>query len=123
VAINKIRNRVLLDVARNKLAVICGYDNWKAWKASSDSRDEMLNSAFTRLSALSNDVSPEWLALGKQRTALQLLLLPSRIRNRGDIAAHVSAKKLIGESILALTEVQERNDMIVIYKAVYGEEP
>jgi hypothetical protein len=61
--------------------------------------------------------------LGCQRTALQLLLLPNKIRAHGDIAAHASVQSLIGESVLALVGDQERNDMTAIFHAVYGEAP
>jgi len=119
IAINKIRNRVLLDLGRDKLAEICGYTDWKHWKTNSD-RDRLYNFALTRLKS---NLPLEWMALGSRPTALGMLLLPSQVRSRGNIAAHSSARKLIGESVLALTVEQERNDMIVIYRAVYGVEP
>jgi hypothetical protein len=52
----------------------------------------MLNSALTRLATLDDNVSPEWLALGKQHMALQQLLLCNHICDHGDTAAHVSVK-------------------------------
>jgi len=123
VAINKIRNRVLLDMGRNQLAVICGHRDWKAWKASSASRDDIFNSAFMRLKTPGDDLPQRWLALSSRQTALRMLLLPNQVRDRGDIAAHSSAKRSIGESVLALTVDGERADMMAIFKAVYGEEP
>jgi len=71
----------------------------------------------------SDDVSCRWRALGRQHTALRKLVLPNQVRDRGDLAAHTSAKKNIAESVLALTEEQERKDMIAIFKVVFGEEP
>jgi hypothetical protein len=114
-----------LDIGRNKLAGICGYANWKVWKDCIKNRDEILNSAQIRLTtpSPSDKVSREWTALGTQRTALQMLLVRNKVRDRGDLAAHSSAQKLIGESVMALTLDQERKDMITIFKAVFGEEP
>jgi hypothetical protein len=114
-----------LDIGRNKLAVICGYANWKEWKACIQNRDEILNSAQIRLTTLSpsDKVSCEWTVLGTQRTALQMLLVRNKVRDRGDLAAHSSARKHIGESVMALAVDQERKDMITIFKAVFGEEP
>jgi hypothetical protein len=63
------------------------------------------------------------MALGSQLTALRRLLLPNQVRSRGDIAAHVSDPDLMGQSVLALTEEQERKDMIAIFQAIYGKEP
>jgi len=125
VAINKIRNRVLLDMGRNKLAVVCGHKSWKAWKTVSDSRDAMIDFALRRLNALSpiDEVSARWIVFSKQRTALQMLLLPNQVRDCGDLAAHASAKESIAESILALTVEQGRADMNAIFKVVFGEEP
>jgi len=123
IAINKIRNRVLLDIGRDRLAVICGHEDWKGWKANSAGRDEMIESVSTRLSNPNNDLPPDWAALYNRPTALRRLLLRNPVRSRGDVAAHVSAKQYIGESVLALVDEQERNDMIAIFKAVFGEEP
>jgi hypothetical protein len=52
-----------------------------------------------------------------------MLVLRNAVRSRGDVAAHASAQKLIGESVLALTGEQERRDMSAIFRAVYGAEP
>jgi len=41
----------------------------------------------------------------------------------GDLAAHASAQKLIGESVLGLTGENGREDMCAIFAAVYGVEP
>lgn len=112
-----------MDIGRNKLAVICGHKDWKAWKASTKSRDEIYNTALTRLKTLSNDVPKRWADLGRKQTALQLLLLPNRLRDRGDIAAHASAPKNLGESIFALPEEQHREDLTNIFWAIFNEEP
>jgi hypothetical protein len=122
--INKVQNRVLLDIGRNKLAGICGYANWKDWKACIQNRDEILNSAQIQLTTLSpsNNVSCEWTALGMQCTALQMLLVPNKVRDRSNLAVHTSVQKHIGESVMALTVDQERKDMIMIFKAVFGKE-
>jgi hypothetical protein len=112
-------------MGRNKLAVICGHKDWKAWKASGDSRDAMVDFASTQLNTLDpiDDKYRWWNDLGKQHTALQTLLLRNRIRDRGDLAAHGSAKECIGESVLALTVERERMDMMAIFQAVFSEEP
>jgi len=122
VAVNKIRNRVLLDMGRNKLATICGHKNWEDWNASFNTRDEMFNSASTRLNnaAAVNDLPHQWTVLGNRPTALRMLLLPSPVLSCGDGVAHASAQKLIEESVLALMVEQERDDMISICEAVYG---
>jgi hypothetical protein len=122
IAINKVRNRVLLDLGRDQLAIFCDYADWKAWKSNSN-RDTIYNTALIRLQDAGDDLPPDWMALGGQPTALAKLVFPSQVRSRGNIAAHASAKKLIGESVLALSVEQERNDMIAIYRAVYGDEP
>ena len=116
---------MLLDLGRNKLAVVCGHKSWKAWKTVSDGRDAMIDFALTRLNALSpiDEISARWIVFSKQRTALQMLLLPNQIRDRGDLAAHASAKESIAESILALMVEQGRADMNAIFKVVFGEEP
>lgn len=112
-----------MDIGRDQLAVICGHKNWKDWKANSDRRDEILNSALTQLKTPRDDLPLQWMALGSQLTALRRLLLPNQVRSRGDIAAHVSDPDLMGQSVLALTEEQERKDMIAIFQAIYGKEP
>jgi hypothetical protein len=111
-------------MGRHQLAVICGHKNWMAWKINSDSKGEdMLGSALMLLKTPRN-LPPHWMALGSQPTALRRLLLPNQVRSRGDAAAHhVSEQGLIADSVLALTEEQERNDMIAIFRAIYGEEP
>ena len=109
-------------MGRDRLAVICGCKDWKDWKAKSASVDERLESASTQLRNRTNNLPPQWNALCSRPTALRRLLLPNPVRSRGDIAAHVSAKECIGESVLALAEEQERKDMIAIFKSVYGEE-
>lgn len=85
----------------------------------------MVDFALTRLNTLSHidDISDRWVVLGRQRTALQTLLLRNPLRDCGDLAAHGSAKESIGQSVLALTVEQERTDMIAIFNAVFGEEP
>jgi hypothetical protein len=123
VAINKIRNRVLLDLARDKLAGICGFNNWKDWKTNVGNREMMLRVATSWLGMPGANISEQWKALGQRSTALRILLLPNPIRSRGDVAAHGSAQKHIGESILALTVEQERKDMSIIFRAVFGTEP
>jgi hypothetical protein len=93
-------------MGRNKLAVICGYENWNLWKAGFNNRDEMLEAALTRLSTLSptDDESRRWIALGKEHSAVERL-----VRDRGDLPVHPSAQESVGES--ALAEDQERRDM------------
>lgn len=123
--INNIRSRVLLDLGRDKLAVICGYMDWANWTASTNSREAMVNSVSTQLNAASAgdvDMPRQWIALGSQPTALQMLLSPDRVRCPGDITSQAS-QKLIGKSVLAQTVEQDRNDMIAIFRAVYGAEP
>jgi len=122
IAINKIRNRVLLDIGRDRLAVVCGHKDWKDWKVNSASRDEMIESVSIRLSTPSNDLPHKWMALRSRPTALRRLLLPNPVRSRGNIAAHASAKQHIGESVLALVDEQEREDMIALFEVVFGEE-
>jgi hypothetical protein len=102
-----------------------GHKSWMAWKASSDSRDVMVDFALKRLNALSpiDEVSVLWIAFSKQCTALQTLLLPNQVQDHGDLAAHVSAKESITNSIFAMMAEQERADMIAIFKVVFGEEP
>jgi len=119
---NKIRNRVLLDIGRNKLAIICGHQNWRDWKTRID-WEAMIESASRRLRRGTDNVSAYWVALGSQSTALRMLILPNVIRSRGDEAAHASGQRLISESVLSLKGEQERKDMIAIYCAVYGEDP
>ena len=123
VAINKIQNRVLLDLAQDKLAGICGFNDWKNWKNNVGSREMMLRGARSWLGTPTVDISDEWKALGQQSTALRILLLPNPIRSWRDVAAHASAQKHIAESILALTVEQEQKDMSVIFCAVFGTEP
>ena len=108
-------------MGRDRLAVICGCKDWKDWKAKSASMDDMLESASTQLRNPTNNLPCQWNALCSRPTTLQRLLLPNP--SRGDMATHVSAKEYIGESVLALTNEQEREDMIAIFKSVYGEEP
>ena len=123
IAINKIRNRVLLDLARDRLAIICGYKDWYGWKAA-ESHDTMFNSASNRLQNAGDDISKQWKAVysRSESTALKMLIFRNSVRSRGDIAAHASAQKLIGESVLGLTGTQ-REDMCTIFAAVYGVEP
>jgi len=85
----------------------------------------MFEFALARLRTITpkDDTSRRWIALSRARTALQLLILRNPVRDRGDLAAHSSAKEGIGKSILALTGERERTDMIIIFKTVYGEEP
>jgi hypothetical protein len=52
-----------------------------------------------------------------------MLLLPNQVRDRGNLAAHASAKESIAESIFAAMAEQERADMIAIFKFVFSEEP
>jgi len=83
----------------------------------------MFQTALTRLKSPNNDLPSQWTDLGNKQTALRLLLLPNRIRDRGDEAAHAAGRKLIGESVLAIMDEQQREDMIAIFVAVYGREP
>jgi hypothetical protein len=55
-SMNKIRRRVLLDMGRNKLAVICGYQNWRDWKTHFD-RETMVDSASSQLRRPAADLS------------------------------------------------------------------
>ena len=122
IAINKIGNRVLLDLARDRLAVICGHKNWYGWKKHANNlKDTMLNSASNRLQNGDN-LSDQWKAIHSRPTALKMLFFRNTVRSRGDLAAHASAQKLIGESVLGLAGT-EREDMCTIFAAVYGAEP
>ena len=122
IAINKIRNRVLLDLARDRLAVICGHKNWYGWKKHANNlKDTMFNSASNRLQNGDN-LSDQWKAIHSRPTALKMLFFRNTVRSRGDLAAHASAQKLIGESVLGLAGT-EREDMCTIFAAVYGVEP
>jgi hypothetical protein len=122
ISINKIRNRVLLDLARKRLAVICGYKDWRDWKSYAD-KNTMFDSALIQLQNGGDNISDQWKALCSRSTALKMLIYPSPVRERGDLAAHASAQKLIGESVLGLAGVTEREDMSTIFAAVYGVEP
>jgi hypothetical protein len=108
-------------MGRNKLAIICGYENWRNWKASFDDRDTMFSLALKRLQTPGNNISHHWRALAGRPTALQLLVYPNKVRDRGDVAAHASGKKNITEGVLSLPEVQARGDMTTIFAAVYEE--
>ena len=122
IAINKIRNRVLLDLARDRLAVICGHKNWYGWKKHANNlKDTMFNSASNRLQNGDN-LSDQWKAIHSRPTALKMLFFRNTVRSRGDLAAHASAQNLIGESVLGLAGT-EREDMCTIFAAVYGVEP
>jgi len=52
-----------------------------------------------------------------------MLLLPSEMQKAGDATAHSSMKEYIGESVLALEERWERDNMIVIFWAVFNLDP
>jgi len=71
----------------------------------------------------SDNIPLQWLALGRQHMALQMLLLPNQVQDCGDLVAHSLAKRSIRESVLSLMVDQERVDMVAIFKAVYGEDP
>ncbi|KAH7920639.1 hypothetical protein BV22DRAFT_1132915 [Leucogyrophana mollusca] len=76
-AINKIRQRMLLDLGRDKLAVICGSPDWAHWKkSSSGNREEMMASA-SRTLRTSDQISGYWKALADDDKALRLLMLSS----------------------------------------------
>lgn len=122
IAINKVRNRVLLDSARHQLAVICGYKDWWDWKSHAD-RDAMFSSALNQLQNGGDHISDRWRALRSRPTALKMLIFRNAVRSRGDLAAHVSAQKHISEGVLALAGVNEREDMCAIFAAVFGVEP
>lgn len=83
----------------------------------------MLISASNQLQNGSDKISDHWKALRSRPTALRMLIFPSHVRSRGDLAAHASAQKLIGESVLSLSGENEREDMCAIFAAVYGVEP
>jgi hypothetical protein len=83
----------------------------------------LLNSALTGLKNTSDNLPPQWTALSSQPAALRMLVLHNPVRSRGDVAAHASAQRLIGKSVLALTVEQEQKDMTAILRAVYGAEP
>jgi hypothetical protein len=55
------------DMGPNKLEIICDYKDWKAWKASFNARDTMLDFALMWLNALHpiNDASGWWVVLAK----------------------------------------------------------
>ncbi|KAG1735908.1 uncharacterized protein EDB91DRAFT_1337530 [Suillus paluster] len=96
--------RVLLDIARNKLAMICGF---------------VSNMAKQALAALNSKDRQHWLPIVSRPTALHLLLHRNRVRDRGDWAAHTSAKDDMSQSILVLKAGPERDDMTFIFRAVF----
>ncbi|KAG1894499.1 uncharacterized protein F5891DRAFT_717029 [Suillus fuscotomentosus] len=130
VAINKIRRRVLLDMGRDQLAVICGHKNWREWKemkATSTEGDDfavrtvMMTEAETILRD-SNDLSEYWKAVGQDHSTLRLLIHRNHIRIYADIAAHSSTEKNIAESVLALAAPGDRTHMTTIFCAVFDKE-
>ncbi|KAG2093710.1 uncharacterized protein F5147DRAFT_779225 [Suillus discolor] len=75
VAIDRICHRVLLDMGRNQLAMICGHTDWKGWKdekATSTQGDDhavqtaMMTEAEVMLQN-STDASKYWTAVGQDR--------------------------------------------------------
>lgn len=131
VAIDKIRRRVLLDMGRDQLAVICGHENWREWKEKkaistpSDDfavRTAMMTEVETTLRD-SNDPSEYWKAVGQDRSTLRLLIHRNHIRTYADIAAHSSTEQHIAESVLALAAPSDRTHMTAIFCAVFNKEP
>ncbi|KAG0698969.1 hypothetical protein DFH29DRAFT_1002356 [Suillus ampliporus] len=94
IAIDKIRQRVLLNIGRDQLAIM---------------RNGMTTEAKMMLQG-SKDASGYWKAVGRDILALRLLIHRSRIKTRADIAAHSSTETGIAESVLALTSEGDRND-------------
>ena len=83
----------------------------------------MFSSALTQLQNGGDHISDQWRVLRSRPTALKMLIFHNAVRSRGDLAAHVSAQKDIGESVLSLPGVNEREDMCAIFAAVFGVEP
>lgn len=131
VAIDKIRRRVLLDMGRDQLAMICGHKNWKEWKdekaTSTPVDDQTVQTAMMTEAEVilqnSTDASKYWKAVGQDRSTLRFLIHRSHIRTEGDIVAHNSTAEAIAESVLALTASSDRAHMITIFRAVYNNEP
>ncbi|KAG1745349.1 uncharacterized protein EDB91DRAFT_1246209 [Suillus paluster] len=131
VAVDKIRWRVLLDMGRDQLAVICRHKDWKEWKESKATstagddfaiRTAMMTEAEMMLQD-STDSSEYWKAVGQDPSTLGLLIHPNNIRNQADIAEHSSTEKAIAESVLALATLGDRTHMIAIFCAIYDSEP
>jgi soluble cytochrome b562 len=131
VAIDKIRRRVLLDMGRDQLAMICGHRDWKEWKdekaASTPIDDHIIRTVMMTEAEVilqnSTDASEYWKAVGQDRSTLRFLIYRSHIRTDGDIVAHTSTEEAIAESVLALTALSDRAHMITIFRAVYNNEP
>jgi hypothetical protein len=130
VAINKIRRRVLLDMGRDQLAMICGHKNWREWKdektTSTAVDDPTIQTMMTEAEVIlenSTDASDYWKAVGQDRSTLRFLIHRSHIRTEGDIVAHSSTAEAIAESVLALTASSDRTHMISIFRAVYNDKP
>jgi len=80
-AIRKISRRVLLNRARDQLAVLCGHTDWEAWEVSNmaagnelATRNAMLSEAETILQSSSLAVSECWRDIGRDRSTLSLLV-------------------------------------------------
>ncbi|TFK39003.1 hypothetical protein BDQ12DRAFT_682844 [Crucibulum laeve] len=121
-SLTRIRHRVLLDNARELLARLCHYTSWSAWKDSQD-RVAMFNEARTILAnetqALPR-VTAEWVTVGKNTTALDMLIRKGGTRERGNKVAHVSSTKDIAQSLIELKEGSAvRTALSDIYRAVY----
>ncbi|KAG2336056.1 hypothetical protein BDR05DRAFT_953627 [Suillus weaverae] len=132
VAIDKIRRRVLLDMGRQQLAVICGHKDWIEWKdsqkaISTSGEDFAIRTAMIIEAEVvlrdSKDASEYWKAVGRDHSTLRLLIHRNHIRTHANIAAHTSSEKDISESVLALTATGDRTHMIIIFRAVYNNEP
>jgi len=65
-------------MGRDKLAVAFGHQNWQEWRASAGSREELYNSALTRLQEDPTGVPPQWANMGNKPSALRTMLFPKR---------------------------------------------
>jgi len=117
------RAALLLDLARDKLATLCRYQDWKDWKKNSINRDTMV--ALARAAVLSNvTVSKLWKDLAQHPTAFDFLVSQKSITLQGNLAAHKSEESVIAERIFSLPESsQERSLMTAIFTAYYGYPP
>ncbi|KIM92063.1 hypothetical protein PILCRDRAFT_83388 [Piloderma croceum F 1598] len=89
-AIDDMRLRILVNMGRDKLAVVFGHKNWQEWRASAGSREELYNSALTRLKEDPTGVPPQWANIGDNPSALRTMLFPKRPVQPGDFVVRAS---------------------------------
>jgi hypothetical protein len=133
IAIHKIYRRILCEMGRNQLAVICGYKNWKEWKEWAERRvsshpadyravrTSIINEAREMLLREGPDgPSDNWKAVGQSRWTLSYLVYSDDTRSRPDLRIPEEA---LCSSLPGLIIPDTTNKTLYIFCAVYNVQP